>query len=87
MEQDLKLRMLNDKLQENYHDRKDEVITLLMALQHQSYVLGNSITNLVKNWPHENHLFITTSKGVPIEVQLTEFPQFKAPKVPKKPDS
>ena len=51
VEQDLKLRVLHDKLQENYHDRKDEVITLLMALQHQTFVLGNSITNLVKSWP------------------------------------
>ncbi len=42
---------MHDKLQDSYHDRKDDVITLLMALQHQNFVLGNSLTNLVKQWP------------------------------------
>ena len=51
VEQDLRLRLLHDKLQESYHERKDDVITLMMALQHQSFVLGNSLTNLVKQWP------------------------------------
>ena len=51
MEQDLKLRVLHDKLQEGYHDKKEDIITLLMALQHQNFVLGNSITNLVQKWP------------------------------------
>ena len=60
-EQDLKMRLLNDKLIENYHDKKEDVITLVMALQHQNFVLGNSITNLVNHWPHENHLFVQSS--------------------------
>ena len=51
MEQDLKLRVLNDKVTENYHDNKEDIITLLMALQHQNFVLANSITNLVNKWP------------------------------------
>ena len=51
MEQDLKLRVLHDKVEENYHDRKEEVLTLLIALQHQNFVMGNSITNLIKKWP------------------------------------
>jgi hypothetical protein len=51
MEQDLKLRVLHDKVQENFHDRKQDIITLLMALQHQNFVMGNSITNLIKKWP------------------------------------
>ena len=50
-EQDLRLRVLHDRLQETYHDHKDDVITLLLALQHQNFVLGNSITNLVNKWP------------------------------------
>ena len=50
-EQDLKLRVLHDKLQDTFHDHKEDVITLLMALQHQNFVLGNSITNLVSKWP------------------------------------
>jgi len=51
MEQDLKLRVLHDKLVEGYHDKKQDVITLMIALQHQNFVLGNSITNLVSKWP------------------------------------
>ncbi len=51
MEQDLKLRILHDRLKENYHDLQEEVSTLLVALQHQNFVMGNSITNLVKSWP------------------------------------
>ena len=51
MEQDLKLRVLNDRLKESYHDHKEDVTTLLIALQHQNFVLSNSITNLVNKWP------------------------------------
>ena len=51
MEQDLKLRVLSDRLEESYHDKKEDVITLILALQHQNFVLGNSITNLVNQWP------------------------------------
>ena len=51
MEQDLQLRKLHDQVQLNYFTNKHDEITILMALQHQNYVLGNSITNLVKKWP------------------------------------
>ena len=67
-EQDLKMRLLSDKLDESYHNRKEDVITLVLALQHQNFVLGNSITNLVQHWPNENHLFINTSEGVPKKI-------------------
>ncbi len=50
MEQDLRLRVLEDKLKEGYHEHKDEIITLLLALQKQNFVLGNSLTNLVHRW-------------------------------------
>ena len=50
MEQDLRLRILEDKLKEGYHDNKSEIITLLLALQKQNFVLGNSLTNLVHRW-------------------------------------
>ena len=51
MEQDLKMRVLRDKLNESYHDKKEDIITLIEALQHQNFILSNSITNLVKKWP------------------------------------
>ena len=50
MEQDLKLRILYDHLTKP-ETRKEDIITLFMALQQQCYVLGNSITNLVNKWP------------------------------------
>ena len=72
MEQELKLRVLEDKVRQNYHEGKEDIITLLMALQHQNFVMGNSIENLIKNWPHENHLYLTTSEGIPLQIQIKE---------------
>ena len=66
MEQDLKMRVIRDKITEGYHDNKEEIIEVFMALQKQNFVLGNSLTNLVKNWPHEEIFFIHSSKGIPI---------------------
>tara|TARA_R100000781_G_scaffold37101_1_gene26272 strand:+ start:1071 stop:1223 length:153 start_codon:yes stop_codon:yes gene_type:complete len=33
-------------------DKKD-IITLLLALQKQNFVLSNSLMNVVENWPKE----------------------------------
>ena len=49
-EQDLKLRLTYDALCKP-ETRKEDIITVLMALQEQNFVLGNSLTNLVKKWP------------------------------------
>ena len=66
MEQDLKMRVIRDKITENYEDNKEEIIEVFMALQKQSYVLGNSLKNLVDHWPHEEIFLIHSSKGIPI---------------------
>ena len=66
MEQDLKMRVLKDKLDESYHDHKEDFITLFLALQKQNFVLGNSLKNLITQWPNEEIIFIGTSKGIPI---------------------
>ena len=50
MEQDLKLRLLHDSLQKP-ETRKEDIVTVFMALQEQCYVLANSLTNLVHKWP------------------------------------
>ena len=42
---------MHDKLHESYHEKREDVITLLIALQHQNFLMGNSLTNLVKKWP------------------------------------
>ena len=51
MEQDLKMRRLNDLLPEA---EKDDIITVFLALQKQNFVLSNTVSNLAKKWP--NHL-------------------------------
>ena len=50
MEQDLKMRVLKDRLDKTYYDHKDDIITLFLALQKQNFVLGNSLSNLLKKW-------------------------------------
>ena len=66
VEQDLRMRLLEDRLEAVYHDNKKDVITLFLALQRQNFVLGNSITNLIDNWPHEEIVFIHSGEGIPI---------------------
>ena len=49
-EQDLRMRILEDRLNQTYYDHKKDIITLFLALQRQNFVLGNSLTNLLKKW-------------------------------------
>ena len=51
-EQDFRLRQLELMLPKDEVDKKD-IITLLLALQKQNFVLSNSMMNLVENWPIE----------------------------------
>jgi hypothetical protein len=48
MEQQFKMRRLQDLLPEA---RKEDIITVLLALQHQNFVLSNTVSNLVRQWP------------------------------------
>jgi hypothetical protein len=48
VEQQFKMRRLNDLLPES---RKEDIITVLLALQHQNFYLTNTVSNLVKQWP------------------------------------
>ena len=63
-EQDLKLRLLYDGLN-NPDTKKEDVITVFMALQEQNFVLSNSLTNLVKKWPTNQALAQVTINGEP----------------------
>jgi hypothetical protein len=49
MEQDLKMRRLNDLLPDA---TKEDIITVFLALQKQNFVLSNTVSNLVKKWPN-----------------------------------
>jgi len=48
VEQQFKMRRLQDLLPEA---RKEDLITVFLALQHQNFVLTNTVSNLVKQWP------------------------------------
>ena len=54
------MRLLEDKLNSGEVDRK-EVTTGFLALQKQNFVLSNSITNLVKQWPTPTDLNTTNA--------------------------
>ena len=49
MEQNFKMRRLDDLLPEA---SKEDLITVFVALQRQNYVLANTISNLIKQWPN-----------------------------------
>ena len=68
VEQDLRMRILKDRLNENYHDHKEDIITLFLALQKQNFVLGNSLTNLLEKWNtiEEDQLKFGTLFGIRI---------------------
>tara|TARA_B100001093_G_scaffold375234_1_gene360289 strand:- start:134 stop:388 length:255 start_codon:yes stop_codon:yes gene_type:complete len=50
MEQDLKLRQLEILLAKP-ETKKEDIITIMIALQEQAFVLGNCIKNLIEKWP------------------------------------
>ncbi len=50
MEQDLKLRQLEIRLNSGDVDYKD-IVTVFLAMQKQNFVLANSLINLVEKWP------------------------------------
>ena len=47
LEQQFKLRQIEDGLE---RASREDIITIFMALQHQNFVLGNNIKNLLKEW-------------------------------------
>ncbi len=63
MEQDLKMRVIEDKLKATYEENKEHIITLFLALQRQNFVLGNSLTNLLDKWPKVHP---TINEGLPM---------------------
>tara|TARA_R100001015_G_C4464843_1_gene50496 strand:- start:62 stop:202 length:141 start_codon:yes stop_codon:yes gene_type:complete len=42
------MRVIEDQLRTNY-DKKEDVITLFLALQRQNFALGNALKNLMEN--------------------------------------
>jgi len=50
LEQQFKMRQIEDALKASKGE-VDSIITLFLALQKQCFVLGNNVSNLVKQWP------------------------------------
>jgi hypothetical protein len=50
MEQQFKMKQIENALR-NEETRKEDIITVFLALQHQNFVLSNTVSNLVKKWP------------------------------------
>ena len=63
VEQDFQLRKIYDQLIKP-ETQKEDIITVFMALQEQNFVLGNSLTNLVKKWPKTRRDQPTTNEAL-----------------------
>ncbi len=48
MEQQFKLRQIRDSLEKI---SKEEMLELFLLLQEQNFILSNTVSNLVKQWP------------------------------------
>ena len=48
VEQDFKMRTIEDNLRKHY-DKKEDVITVFLALQRQNFALTNSLKHLIEN--------------------------------------
>ena len=48
VEQDFKMRVIEDNLRQHY-DKKEDVITVFLALQRQNFALSNALKNLMQN--------------------------------------
>ena len=47
LEQEFKLKLVEDKIRERYDTHKEDIITLFLALQKQNFILGNNLKNLI----------------------------------------
>ena len=59
IEQQFKMRQIEDALRKE-ESAKEDIITIFLALQKQNFVLSNSLSNLLKNWPKPTQLDPTT---------------------------
>ena len=47
LEQEFKLKLVEDKLRERYDTNKEDIIRLFLALQKQNFVLTNNLKNII----------------------------------------
>jgi energy-converting hydrogenase Eha subunit F len=61
MEQQFKLAQIEAALR-NPKTKKEDIITIFIALQHQNFVLTNTVSNLVQKWPTPTPQVQTTTE-------------------------
>lgn len=62
MEQQFKMKQIENALRDERTDKED-IIIVFLALQRQNFALGNSLSNLVKKWPtHPSKVQPTTNE-------------------------
>ena len=47
LEQEFKLKLVEDKIRERYDTHKEDIITLFLALQKQNFILTNNLKNII----------------------------------------
>ena len=47
LEQEFKLKLVENKLRERYDSNKEDIITLFLALQKPNFVLTNNLKNII----------------------------------------
>ena len=47
LEQEFKLKLVENKLRERYATNKEDIITLFLALQKQNFILSNNLKNII----------------------------------------
>jgi len=50
MEQQFKMKQIENALRDP-ESKKEDIITIFLALQRQNFALSNTVSNLVKKWP------------------------------------
>ena len=62
VEQKFKMRQIEDALN-HPESKKEDIITVFLALQQQTFVLGNNVTQLLKAWPTQVPQAPPTTEG------------------------
>ena len=47
LEQEFKLKLVENKMRERYDRNKEDIITLFLALQKQNFILTNNLKNII----------------------------------------
>jgi energy-converting hydrogenase Eha subunit F len=66
LEQQFKLKQIENALR-HPETKLEDVITVFLALQHQCFLLGNSMSNLVKKWPTPTSQAPVTTSEAPFK--------------------